>query len=76
MTFSSASEGVAVEEKSLNHRGAQGGTEERRGNPECEMSVLKRQTLSSAATSAGKKNAGLKAATLISVSNPVSQVLW
>ncbi len=24
----------------------------------------------------GKKNAGLKAATLISVSNPVSQVLW
>jgi len=25
---------------------------------------------------AGKKNAGLKAATLISVSNPVSQVLW
>jgi hypothetical protein len=27
-------------------------------------------------TRAGKKNAGLKAATLISVSNPVSQVLW
>jgi hypothetical protein len=24
----------------------------------------------------GEKNAGLKAATLISVSNPVSQVLW
>jgi hypothetical protein len=24
----------------------------------------------------GQKNAGLKAATLISVSNPVSQVLW
>jgi hypothetical protein len=24
----------------------------------------------------GKKNAGLKSATLISVSNPVSQVLW
>ena len=25
---------------------------------------------------AGQKNAGLKSATLISVSNPVSQVLW
>ena len=36
------------------------------------VSVLKRLSR----RGAGKKNAGLKAATLISVSNPVSQVLW
>ena len=66
MAFSSASEGVAVEEKSLNHRGHRG-AQGKPGSVGFETPESPR---------CGQKNAGLKAATLISVSNPVSQVLW